>query len=132
MLASVAFVLLPIVAILVPILWIKRLVVNLEVVDRGGNPLSDVSIRGVRNEAGAGRSATGEGRLVGKQLEAATKVLGRTDARGRFRATYFVSSYHTLWIGEREVYVDDLRKRMSATSAARIEMGNARGRSVDV
>lgn len=131
LLLGVALVLLPIVVILVPLLWVKRLIVHLEVLDDSGNPVAGVPIRGIRNRAGASFSATGEGHLTSGQLHPVSDLLGETDARGRFLRTYFFRNFHTLLIGSHTVLVDHARRSMSLTEAKRVRAGATRGNPND-
>lgn len=80
---GVALVRLPVAAILVPRLWLKRRIIHLKVVDGSGQPARGVAIRVVRNRAGATSSATGDGHLISGQLYPIGH-LAESDAQGHF------------------------------------------------
>ena len=120
LLIGAALVFLPAALLLVPLLYIKRLVVHLKVTESGGQPVAFLQIRGVRNRAHTATSPTGDGHLTDQQLDATTDSLGRTDATGRFQRTYYLRNFHTLWVGKREVFVDSVRANMTSERAASI------------
>lgn len=100
-------------AILLPILWKKRLVIHLEVVGLDGRPASRVIVRGAYHRMGPAFQTTGEGMAVERALHGQIADLGRTDERGRFLRTLYVRNVHTLLVGGETLFVDVARPRMS-------------------
>ena len=99
--------------ILVPLLWITRLVVNIEVTTRGGVPAPGVKIGGIRNREGRALSATGQGHIAAGELFPVSDRLGETDAQGLFQKTYYLRNFHTLLLGDRVVFVTpELKEKM--------------------
>jgi hypothetical protein len=123
LLGGLALVLVPIAAILGPLLYIQRLVLHVRLVDGNGVAQPGVAIRGVRNRQARALGSTGSGHVTQHQLVPTTDSLGVSDANGEFLNTYYLRNYHTLQLsGGQEVFVDTLRSKMSLTQPAVLEL----------